>query len=64
MGTALSTTGNKHHTPCLIGVAISPLNPNLPHLGMGSSSEENAGGAVYIKYSKGVDSVYTLEASS
>ena len=44
MGTALSTTGNKHHTPCLIGVAISPLNPNnAPHLVMGSSAEENDG---------------------
>jgi len=43
MGTALSTTGNKHHTPCLIGVAISPLNPNPPHLVMGSSAEENDG---------------------
>jgi hypothetical protein len=29
MGTALSTTGNKHRTPCLIGVAISPLDPSL-----------------------------------
>ena len=43
MGTALSTTGNKHHTPCLIGVAISPLNPHPPHLVMVSSSEENDG---------------------
>ena len=43
MGTALSTTGNKHHTPCLIGVAISPLNPNPPHLVMGSSAEESDG---------------------
>ena len=43
MGTVLSTTGNKHHTPCLIGVAISPLNPNAPHLVMGSSAEENDG---------------------
>ena len=43
MGTALSTTGNKHHTPCLIGVATSPLNPNAPHLVMGSSAEENDG---------------------
>ena len=43
MGTALSTTGNKHHTPCLIGVAISPLNPNAPHLVMGSSAEESDG---------------------
>ena len=43
MGTALSTTGNKHHTPCLIGLAISPLNPNAPHLVMGSSAEENDG---------------------
>ena len=43
MGTALSTTGNKHHTPCLIGVAISPLNPDPPHLVMGSSAEENDG---------------------
>ena len=43
MGTALSTTGNKHHTPCLIGVAISPLNPHPPHLVMGSSAEENDG---------------------
>jgi hypothetical protein len=43
MGTALSSTGNKHHTPCLIGVAISPLNPNAPHLVMGSSAEENDG---------------------
>ena len=43
MGTALSTTGNKHHTPCLSGVAISPLNPNPPHLVMGSSAEENDG---------------------
>ena len=43
MGTALSTTGNKHHTPCLIGVATSPLNPHPPHLVMGSSAEENDG---------------------
>jgi hypothetical protein len=43
MGTALSTTGNKHHTPCLIGVAISPLNPHPPHLVTGSSAEENDG---------------------
>ena len=43
MGTALSTTGNKHHTPCLIGVATSPLNPYPPHLVMGSSAEENDG---------------------
>ena len=43
MGTALSTTGNKRHTPCLIGVATSPLNPNAPHLVMGSSAEENDG---------------------
>ena len=43
MGTALSTTGNKRHTPCLIGVAISPLNPNAQHLVMGSSAEENDG---------------------
>ena len=43
MGTALSTTGNKHHTPCLIGEAISPLNPHPPHLVMGSSAEENDG---------------------
>ena len=43
MGTALSTTGNKHHTPCLIGVVISPLNPHPPHLVMGSSAEENDG---------------------
>ena len=43
MGTALSTTGNKHHTPCLIGVATSPLNPNAPHLVMGSSAEESDG---------------------
>ena len=46
MGTALSTTGNKHHTPCLIGVAISPLNPHPPHLVMGSSAEENEGDGV------------------
>ncbi len=39
MGTALSTTD----TPCLIGVAISPLKPNAPHLVMGSSAEENDG---------------------
>ena len=43
MGTALSTPGNKRHTPCLIGVATSPLNPNAPHLVMGSSAEENDG---------------------
>ncbi len=43
MGTALSTTGNKRHIPCLIGVATSPLNPNAPHLVMGSSAEENDG---------------------
>ena len=43
MDTALGTTGIKHHTPCLIGVAISPLNPNAPHLVMGSSAEENDG---------------------
>ena len=43
MGTALSTTGNKNHTPCLIGVAISPLNPNAPHLVMGSSAEVKDG---------------------
>jgi hypothetical protein len=43
MGKALSTTGNKHHTPCLIGVAFSPLNPNAQHLVMGSSAEENDG---------------------
>ena len=43
MGTALSTTGNKHHTPCLIEVAISPLNPDPPHLVMGSSAEEKHG---------------------
>jgi hypothetical protein len=42
-GTALSTTGNKHHTPCLIGVAVSLLNPNAPRLVMGSSAEENDG---------------------
>ena len=48
MGTALSTTGNKHHTPCLIGVAISPLNPNAPHLVMGSSAEENDGVCVSL----------------
>ena len=49
MGTALSTTGNKHHTPCLIGVAISPLNPNAPHLVMGSSAEENDGVRVSLR---------------
>ena len=38
-----STTGNKHHTPCLIRVAISPLNAHPPHLVMGSSAEENDG---------------------
>ena len=59
MGTALSTTGNKHHTPCLIGVAISPLNPNAPHLVMGSSAEENDGVRVSLGgepcvYSSGV----------
>ena len=43
MGTALSTTGNKHHTFCLIGVTISPLNPNALHFVMGSSAEENDG---------------------
>ena len=43
MGTALSTTGNKHHTHCLIGVASPPLNPNAPHLVTGSSAEENDG---------------------
>ena len=43
MGTALSTTGNKHHTPCLIEVATSPLNPHPPHLVMGSSAEEKDG---------------------
>ena len=48
MGTALSTTGNKHHTPCLIGVAISSLNPNAPHLVMGSSAEENDGVCVSL----------------
>ena len=48
MGTALSTTGNKHHTPCLIGVATSPLNPNAPHLVMGSSAEENDGVCVSL----------------
>ena len=41
MGMALSTTGNKHHTPSLIGVAISPLNPYAPHLVMGSTAKEN-----------------------
>ena len=58
MGTALSTTGNKHHTPCLIGVATSPLNPNAPHLVMGSSAEENDGvrvslGGEQCVYSRG-----------
>ena len=58
MGTALSTTDNKHHTPCLIGVAISPLNPNAPHLVMGSSAEENDGvcvslGGEQCEYSSG-----------
>ena len=48
MGTALSTTGNKHHTPCLIGVATSPLNPNAPHLVMESSAEENDGVCVSL----------------
>ena len=48
MGTALSTTGNKHHTPCLIGVAISPLNPKAPRLVMGSSAEENDGVCVSL----------------
>ncbi len=43
MDTALSTTGNKHHTFCLIGVTISPLNPNALHFVMGSSAEENDG---------------------
>ena len=43
MGTALSTTGNKHHTLCPIGVAILPLSPNAPHLVMGSSAEVNEG---------------------
>ena len=49
MGTALSTTGNKHHTPCLIGVAISPLNPKAPRLVMGSSAEENDGVRVSLR---------------
>ena len=40
---ALAISSNKHHTPCLIGVATSPLNPNPPHLVMGSSAEENDG---------------------
>jgi hypothetical protein len=31
----LSTTGNNHHTSCLIGVALAPLNSNAPHLVMG-----------------------------
>ena len=58
MGTALSTTGNKHHTPCLIGEAISPLNPHPPHLVMGSSAEENdgvrvRGGGEQFVYSSG-----------
>jgi hypothetical protein len=58
MGTALSTTGNKRHTPCLIGVATSPLNPNAPHLVMGSSAEENDGvrvslGGEQCVYSRG-----------
>jgi hypothetical protein len=47
MGTALSTTGNKHHTSCLIGVAIcESLNRNASHLVMGSSAEENDGVSV------------------
>ena len=49
MGTALSTTGNKHHTPCLIGVAISPPNPKAPRLVMGSSAEENGGVRVSLR---------------
>ena len=49
MGTALSTTGNIHHTPCLIGVAISPLNPKAPRLVMGSSAEENDGVRVSLR---------------
>jgi len=53
MGTALSTTGNKHHTSCLIGVAISPLNPNPPHLVIGSSAEENDGRGEQCVYSSG-----------
>ena len=57
MGTALSTTGNKHHTPCLIGVAISPLNPNAPHLVMGSSAEENDGVRI-----RGEQCVYSSDA--
>ena len=49
MGTALSTTGNKRHTPCLIGVATSPLNPKDPRLVMGSSAEENGGVRVSLR---------------
>ena len=48
MGTALSTAGNKHHAPRLIGVAISPLNPKAPRLVMGSSAEENDGVCVSL----------------
>ncbi len=48
MSTALSTTGNKRHTPCPTGVATSPLNPNAPHLVMGSSAEENDGVCVSL----------------
>ncbi len=57
MGTALSNTGNKHHTPCLIGVAISPVNPHPPHLVMGSSAEENDGVRV-----RGEECVYSSGA--
>jgi hypothetical protein len=61
MGTALGTTGNEHHTPCLIGVAILPLNPNAPHLVLGSSAEEDDGvhvrGEQYV-HSRGTQCIF------
>jgi hypothetical protein len=57
MGTALSTTGNRHHKPCRIRVALSPLNPNASHLVIGSSAEENDGVSV-----RGEQCVYSSAA--
>ena len=57
MGTALSTTDNKHHTPCHIGVSILPLNPNAPHLVMRSSAEVKDGVRV-----RGEECVYSSGA--
>ena len=51
MGTALSTPGNKRHTPCLIGVATSPLNPNAPRVALSQFSPRLYIGSRFLWYS-------------